>query len=151
MFGDVDVSDTNSPGGKRGTKLWSQEMVDVDGRKVIFEAWGRDSDRADTYFSFYIICEVNPSILHFGEAGPSPFQRNHLSIGRKFVLNTADASPKRDLSLTLAGMPKPFAFVPGKFKIDGVVLPPADQWHTRFTSAEDNFSTVVLPIEYSDL
>ena len=38
MFGSVDVNDANSPGGKRGTKLYSEEMTDVDGQKVVFEA-----------------------------------------------------------------------------------------------------------------
>jgi hypothetical protein len=89
--------------------------------------------------------------MHFGEAGPSPFQRNHLNIGRKFVLSAGGGSSKRDLSLTLAGMPKPCAFVPGKFKIDGVVLPPADQWHTRFTPAKDNFSMSISRLFFSFL
>ena len=159
MFGSVDVNDANSPGGKRGTKLYSEEMTDVDGQKVVFEAWGKDSERTDTYFStntgpdgmVYVNTQVDPSILHFDETAPSPFQKNHLNIGRKFVLNTADGSSKRDLSLTLAGMPKPFTFVPGKFKIDGVIISPPEQWHTRFTPVEDNFNTVILPVDYSDL
>jgi hypothetical protein len=159
MFGSVDVNDANSPGGKRGTTLYSEEMTDVDGQKVVFEAWGKDSERTDTYFStntgpygmVYVNTQVDPSILHFDETAPSPFQKNHLNIGRKFVLNTVDGSSKRDLSLTLAGMPKPFTFVPGKFKIDGVIIPPPEQWHTRFTPVEDNFNTVILPVDYSDL
>jgi hypothetical protein len=90
--------------------------------------------RTDNYFStntgadgmVYFNRSEHPSFRH-DETAPSPFQRNHLNIGRKFVLNTADGSSKGDLSLTLAGMPKPFAFVTGKYKIDGVVLPAPDQ------------------------
>jgi hypothetical protein len=149
MFGSVDVNNANSPGGKHGTKLYSEEMTDVDGQKVVFEAWGKDSVRTDTYFStntgsdgmVYVNTQVDPSILHFDD----------LNIDRKFVLNTVDDSSKRDLSLTLTGMPKPFTFVPGKFKIDGVIISPPEQWHTRFTPVEDNFNTVILPVDYSDL
>lgn len=50
----------------------------------------------------YIMPDIALNLLQFVETAPTLFQKNQLSIERKFVLNTADGSPKRDLLLTKA-------------------------------------------------
>ena len=94
--------------------------------------------------------DIALNLLQFVETAPTTFQRNQLSIERKFVLNTADGSLKRDLLLTKAAMPKPVAFVAGKYQIDGVLLPPPELWFSRNTSAsaDENFD---VPVDFSSL
>jgi hypothetical protein len=49
-FAKVEVGDSNSPSGKRETQLCCEEMIDVDGKKTVFEAWAKDAERISTYF-----------------------------------------------------------------------------------------------------
>lgn len=40
LLGSLQVNDPNSPGGKRSTHMYSQEMIDPRGEKATFESWG---------------------------------------------------------------------------------------------------------------
>ena len=100
----------------------------------------------------YIMPDIALNLLQFVETATTLFQKNQLSIERKFVLNTADGSPKRDLLLTKAAMPKPVAFVAGKYQIDGVLLPSPELWSTRnASSGDENFDVAVDLSSLEDL
>ena len=51
LLGHLEVNDLNSPGGKRSTRMYCQEMIAPNGEKVCFECWGEvRSAQAATYF-----------------------------------------------------------------------------------------------------
>ena len=43
-------------------------------------------------------------------------------------MGTADGSPKKDLVLTRAAMPKPVTFLAGRFRARGIVLQNPSSW-----------------------
>jgi hypothetical protein len=62
------------------------------------------------------------------ETVPTAYQTNNLHIHRKFVLGTADGSPKKDLQLTRAAMLKPVDYLNGRFRARGIVLQNPSSW-----------------------
>lgn len=50
LNGDLTVNDTNSPGGKRNTRLFTLSAVDMRGCTVLFEFWGPEAKEAEKYF-----------------------------------------------------------------------------------------------------
>jgi hypothetical protein len=52
LLGNLEVNDLNSPGGKRTTRLYCQEMIAPNGEKVCFECWGEiRSAQVAAYFT----------------------------------------------------------------------------------------------------
>ena len=165
LCGELNVNDTNSPGGKRTTRIYTLMTVDIKGCSVAFEFWGPNAEKAERYFRYgissykfsnstsiktvyrlqqranhepegtvYSLPTVTPGKLQCIEATPTAYQANLLHVHRKFVVGTADGSPKRDLILTTAAMPKPVNFVGGRFKVNGVLLPEPCEWFTLAAS-----------------
>ena len=64
---------------------------------------------------------IGRNLLQCVEIPPTPYQANNLNIDRKFVMGTADGSPKKDLVITRAAMPKPVDFVVGRFRANGIL------------------------------
>ena len=87
---------------------------------------------------------VDRKLLQCIETEPTPYQTNNLNIDRKFVLGTADGSPKKDLVLTRAAMPKPVDFVVGRFRANGIVLQNPSSWTSLRSKREpDGFDDEV--------
>ena len=100
----------------------------------------------------YILPRVAANILQFGDVGPTTYQANQMRVHRRLMLKTMDNSPKKDLVLTRAAMPIPFAFVAGRFSIDGIPLPQPDLWHKlKISVDDDDFDVAVPPIAFVDL
>lgn len=50
LCGELNVNDANSPGGKRTTRIYTLNAVDMAGQNVAFEYWGGNADKAERYF-----------------------------------------------------------------------------------------------------
>jgi hypothetical protein len=107
---------------------------------------------ADEGTVFVVSSNLDPSILQFCEVPPTAFQRNNRNIERKFILKTGNDTPKKDLVVTKAAMPKPFLFENDKYSIDGVLVPPPETWHLlKKIPASEDFDVVVEPVSLEEL
>ena len=90
---------------------------------------------------------IGRNLLQCVEIPPTPYQANIMNIDRKFVMGTADGSPKKDLVITRAAMPKPVDFVVGRFSTKGIVLLNPSSWASlRRNQEPDGFDETVDPI-----
>lgn len=55
VSGQIEVNDTNSPGGRRSTQIYAREGMDPSGKRVIFETWGGDSHKTGKYMRLEIL------------------------------------------------------------------------------------------------
>ena len=67
-------------------------------------------------------------------------------------MGTADGTPKKNLVMTEAAMPKPLNYEPGRFKVDGVLLPDPHDWHTLSAGNKEpsRFDIKVAPQSIDD-
>ena len=105
----------------------------------------RANNRPDR--TVYSMPVIDRNLLQCIEIPPTPYQANNLNIDRKFVMGAADGSPKKDLVLTRAAMPKPVDFVVGRFRANDIVLQNPSSWASLRKSQEpDGFDEAVDPI-----
>jgi hypothetical protein len=50
LCGDLNVNDANSPGGKRTTRLYALNTVDMAGETTLFEYWGSHAEKAERFY-----------------------------------------------------------------------------------------------------
>ena len=50
LCGELNVNDANSPGGKRTTRIYSLNTVDMTGKNTVHEYWGPHAEKAERYF-----------------------------------------------------------------------------------------------------
>ena len=86
----------------------------------------------------YALPEIDRNLLQCVETVPTAYQANNLLIHRKFVMGTADGSPKKDLVLTRAAMPKPVDFLAGRFRACGIVLQNPSSWASLSSNQESD-------------
>lgn len=107
-----------------------------------FTICDRANNRPDG--TVYALPVVARNLLQCVETVPTAYQTNNLLIQRKYVMATADGSPKKDLVLTRAAMPKPVNFLSGRFRSKGIVLQNPSSWASLGSQQEpDGFDEEV--------
>ena len=92
----------------------------------------------------YVLPEIGRNLLQLVETVPTAYQANNLLIHRKFVLGTADGSPKKDLVLTRGAMPKPVDYIVNRFRARGIILQNPSSWASLNSNQEpDGFDEEV--------
>lgn len=108
----------------------------------------RKNNRPDG--TVYVLPDVARNLLQCIETFPTAYQANNLHIHRKFVMGTADGSPKKDLVLTRAAMPKPVDFLIGRFRSRGIVLQNPSGWTSLAADQEPDGFDEEVPVTSAD-